>query len=55
MLYYVAFLLVALAASVLLFRLVALAATEIVRVFLFLFLVVSPVSLFCRFVRSRCR
>jgi uncharacterized membrane protein YtjA (UPF0391 family) len=55
MLYYLAFLLVALIASVLLFRLVALAATEIARVFLLLFLVFSPVTVFCRFVRSSSR
>jgi len=50
MLYYLAFLLMALIASALLFRLVALASAEIVRVFLLLFLVVSPVSVFRRFV-----
>lgn len=46
MLYFFAFLFVALAASVLVFRLVALAAAEIARVFLFLFVVVSPVNAF---------
>jgi uncharacterized membrane protein YtjA (UPF0391 family) len=55
MLYYLAFLLVALAASFLLFRLVALAATEIARVFLFLFLMLSPVTLLRHFVRARSR
>ena len=44
MLYYLAFLLVVLTASVLLFRLVTFAAAEIARVFLFLFLVLFPVT-----------
>jgi hypothetical protein len=55
MLYFLAFLLLGLAAIFLLFRLVALAATEIVRVFLLLFVLVVPVSAFCFFTRRRNR
>ena len=55
MLYYLAFLLLGLAATFLLFRLVALAATEIVRVFLLLFVLVVPVRAFCFFFRRRNR
>jgi len=53
MLYFLVLLLVALIASALLFRLVALAATEIARVFLFLSLVLSPVIVFHHFARSK--
>lgn len=46
MLHYLAFLLVALAESVLLFRLIALAAADSAGVFLFLFPVLSPMTVF---------
>ena len=46
-------LLVALVAGSLLFRTIAFAAAEIARVFLILFLVISPVNVFSHFARKK--
>lgn len=56
MLYYALILLLpALIVGVLLFRVVAFASAEIARVFLVLFLVLSPVNAFCYFARRKTR
>jgi hypothetical protein len=55
MLYFLAFLLAGLAAGFLIFRLVTLAAIEIARAFLLLFVLVAPASAFCFFTSRRNR
>jgi len=53
MLYFLIFFLVAMAAAVLLFRIVAHAAAEITRAFLLTSLVFFPVSVFSHFARRK--